>query len=61
MSKGTYKNQCYMVIDVETDLPLVVLDRYRDVQEWLGVSSRTVMKLLRGALYNGMKVEKVFL
>lgn len=59
--KKSYKDYCYMVIDVETDLPITVLDTYREVQEYLEVSSRTLARLLRGASHMGMTVEKIML
>lgn len=61
MKKSTWTKHCYMVIDVETDLPMAVFDTYREVQEYLEVSSKTLARLLRGASYMGMTVEKIML
>lgn len=61
MKKSTWTKHCYMVIDVETDLPIAVLDTYREVQKYLEVSSRTLARLLQGASYMGMTVEKIML
>ena len=61
MSKKSYKKYCYMVIDVETDLPLAVFDTYHGAMEYIGCSSRTFYKLLDGASYLGMTAEKILL
>ena len=59
--KKSYKNHCYMVIDVETDLPLGVFDTYAEAMDFIGCSSRTFYRLLDGASYMGMTVEKILL
>ena len=61
MEKISYKKHCYMVIDVETDLPLAVFDTCREAAEFVDCSRSTIYKLLHGASYMGMTVEKILL
>ena len=53
---------CYLICDIKTDLPLVVVDTYQEIMDFLDIKRTTTWKMIKkGAIVHGCYVEKVLL
>lgn len=62
MSKRGYKDVCYLICDVKTDLPLAYCDTYAEVARYFGCCHATVWRLIeQHSILENCYVEKVLL